>query len=137
MAVESIKSTIGKVCESIQKLYNSVRPAAMKIPPILLACSMAKRPGLSSIVSIGNIIKNMSEYGIPTEAGPDGTENMNNVMVKCIVEEVYRALKEDANIQVATKPLSMRLTGTGANSSGPVQVVGTNVNCGESVGLIQ
>ena len=102
-----------------------------------MLCSLAKRPGLSALISFGNIIQEMSKEGMPTETLPDGTPNMMNKMVYAVVKETFRALKEDANIQVALAPGSVNIVATGGNSGGPVTVTGPNINIATGHALIQ
>jgi hypothetical protein len=124
---------IEQICDAIRNLFDKIRPAAAAIPGIIMVCSLLKRPGLSVMVSAGNIIKRQSEFGAPTGMAPDGTPNMMNGLIVTIVDEVYRALREDANIQVAYGPGTINVTATGANSGGPVTVVGANINYGKGV----
>lgn len=109
-------------------LKNNMRKPATILPAILMVCSLVKRPGLSCIISTSNIIQSLSEKGIPTENLPDGTPNLMNQLVQSITCELIRALKEDANIQVALQPGSIVVNAAGANAGGPVTVVGTNIN---------
>lgn len=105
---------IESVIKSIKNLFdNELRTAANIIPGIIMICSLAKRPGLSALISFGRIIQELEKSGMPTEPLPDGTPNMMNKMVHHVVCEVFRALKEDANIQVALAPGSVNIVATG------------------------
>lgn len=121
---------IKTICDSIKNLFNTIRPAAPLFPAIIMACSLAKRPGLSVILSASNIIRKQAEFGAPTEQAPDGQPNMMNALIVEIVDEVYRALREDANIQVSLAPGSVLSLGTGASPSGPVTVQCSSINFG-------
>lgn len=105
---------IESVTNAIRDLFNNkLRKAANVIPGIIMLCSLAKRPGLSTLISFGNIIQEISKEGIPTEPLPDGTPNMMNKMIHAVIKETFRALKEDANIQVAIAPGSINVVATG------------------------
>ena len=102
-----------------------------------MVCSLIKRPGLSVMVSTANIIKFLGEKGIETRANPDGSDNRTNILVAGIVNELYRALRFDSNVQVAFGPGSMAITASGSNAGGPVVVTGTNINIPNGVAQIQ
>lgn len=105
---------VESVTNAIRDLFNNkLRKAANVIPGIIMICSLAKRPGLSCMLSFGNIIQEMEKDGIPTVPLPDGSPNLMNKMVHHIVCETFRALKEDANIQVAIAPGSINVVATG------------------------
>lgn len=105
---------IESITSSIRNLFdNKLRTAANIIPGIIMICALAKRPGLSCLISFGNIVQEMEKEGMPTGPLPDGTPNLMNKMVKSVVCEVFRAMKEDANIQVALAPGSVNIVATG------------------------
>lgn len=137
MAVEGAKTAIQSICQTIQTLMESIRPPANIIPGIIMICSLVKRPGLSTIFSVGNIITNLSKKGFITGKNEDGSANMTNLLVEAIVSEIYRAIKKDMNLQVAFQPGSMMFMGTGANAGGPVVVNGVNTTFGQGVGVAQ
>lgn len=129
---------IESITNSIKELFDGkLRKAANIIPGIIMLCSLAKRPGLSALISFGNIIQEISKQGMPTDTLPDGTPNMMNKMVYAIVKETFRALKEDANIQVALGPGTINVVATGGNAGGPVTVTGPNINVVTGNALMQ
>lgn len=129
---------IENITNSIRNLFtNTLQKPANIIPAIVMLCSLVRRPGLSSIISLGNICKNLAEEGIPTEPLPDGTPNLMVKFANAVTKEIYRSLKEDANIQIAIGPGALNIVATGANSGGPVTCVGSNVAPGSGVGLLQ
>lgn len=118
---------VKSICDTIKNFAQSkIRSAFPAIPAIIMLCSLAKRPGLSTIMSVINISQNFKKHGIPTEVNEDGTPNLNVQMAYIIVDEIYRALREDAKIQGAGAPGAVNFVGTGANAGGPVAVVGSN-----------
>ena len=118
-------------------LTNQLRQPATIISSIILLCSLVRRPGLSCLISTSKIIQQNAKDGIPTEKAPDGSPNLMNLFAKNVVCEVFRALKEDANIQIAIQPGSLSITSNGSNAGGPVVSQGTNTSAGEGVGLLQ
>ena len=126
-----------QICTSISNVINKyTRMAFSTIPALIMVCSLIKRPGLSVTMSTANIIKAQACFGAPTGDLPDGTPNMMNALVKEVVNEVYRALREDAQIQIGGGPGSIMSVTTGGNAAGPVTCVGTNMNYFNLRGLI-
>lgn len=114
---------IESITNSIKNLLNStLRTPAKIIPGIILICSLARRPGLSCLISFGNVVQDISKQGLFTDKLPSGASNKMNAFAKAIICEVFRSLKEDANIQVALPIGSISFVGTGANAGGPVTV---------------
>jgi hypothetical protein len=131
IGIEETVKTLRQVFE------NSLRTPANSISGIIMALSLSKRPGLSTILSTGNILQSLSKQGIPTDNLPDGTPSLMNKMVSTVVDEVFRALREDANVQVAFEPMSINVTVNGANAGGPVTSIGSNTNYAKGVAVIQ
>lgn len=130
--------TIENIISSIKNLFESeLRSPANFISGIILICGLARRPGLSCILSTGNIIQEISKKGIPTDNLPDGSPNLMNQLISSIVCETYRALKEDSNVQIALAPGSINVMATGGNAGGPVTCVGPNINFATGQALIQ
>ena len=88
-------------------------------------CSLLKRPGLSTIVSVANIVKDLNMLGIPTGPNPDGSPNLTVASTYAITKEIFRALRLDAVVQVGGGPMTWdiqvgNLKGTNVNSGGPM-----------------
>ena len=128
---------IADISNSIKSLFNVTRQPAPEIPGMLMAIGCTQKPGLSTVVYTGNIVKALSKHNIPTDPLPDGSENKTVALVIAIVEEVYRAMREDANIQVAHMPGAISVLTTGANSGGPVVSQGININFSKGQAIIQ
>ena len=72
-------------------------------------------------------LKDISKI-ITTTHYVDGTPNYTNIMVNEIVSEIYRAIREDMNVQTVIKPGGITFNGVGGNAGGPVNVTGVNIN---------
>ena len=129
--------TIASIANTLKGLFNITRQPAPEIPGMLMAIGCTQKPGLSSAVSIGNIVKRLNKHSIPTDPLPDGTENKTVQMCLAIVDEIYRAMREDANVQIAYSPGTISIFATGANEAGPVVSQGFNINFSKGVGIIQ
>lgn len=129
---------IKEITSSFRNMFDSsLRTPANIISGIILICGLARRPGLSCLLSTGNIIQEISKKGIPTDDLPDGSPNLMNQLIASIVCETYRALKEDADIQIALAPGSINVVASGGNAGGPVVCTGPNVNYATGKALMQ
>ena len=124
------------ICNTIANLFNNVRPAFPQLSRLLLVCSMIRRPGLSVIQSVSNIVKDLNKVGIPTGPMPDGSPNLTVAYTFASTKEVYRAAKKDASIQVGIQPGSRMLTAFGSNAGGPIVAQGFNTNPSMGFGTI-
>jgi hypothetical protein len=72
---------------------------------------------------LANVCQAFEALGIPTEPNPDGSPNLVVKMSYAILNEVYRAMQEDAVIQGGANigSVTIQTTGTGGVS------VGTNI----------
>lgn len=119
---------INSIANKITSLFSTTRSPAPQIPGILMAAGATQMPGLSVSKSCGKVASRLMEHGIPTDALPDGTENKTLVLVKAIVEEVYRAIREDSNTQIVFPPGAISIMTMGANGGGPMVSQGININ---------
>lgn len=132
-----IMITIQSIADTITALFEKARPALQPIPALIMLCSLMQRPGLSAALIAAAIIRRQSEAGAPTGALPDGSRNVAEAMEVIRVEEILKAIKQNAKVEVVVPPGSITFTGTGANSGGPVVVTGTNVGAANIPGLIR
>ena len=114
---------ISQICETIRNYFASTRPPVEQIPRPLLACSLMRRPGLSTIVSVSNIIRDLNMLGFNTGPMPDGSPNMTVAFTYAIVKEIFRALRLDAVVQVGMGSAALNI------QAGPYMA--TNINCGD------
>ena len=129
--------TISDISNTLKGLFDITRQPAPQIPGMLMAVGCMQKPGLSTAVSIGNIVKRLNKHSIPTDPLPDGSENKTVQIALAIVDEVYRAIREDANIQIAYAPGTISILSNGANSAGPVISQGININFCKGQGIVQ
>ena len=88
------------------------------------------------MIIASKIIKRQSEAGAPVGSAADGTANVAEAMERIRVEEMVRALKMDSRIQIGIPIGGIKITGTGANSGGPVQITGFNINAAHGDGVL-
>lgn len=129
--------TIADITNQIKNLFDISRQPAPEIPGMLMAIGCKQKPGLSSKLSLGNIVRTLDQHEIPTDPLPDGTENKTVQVALAIVDEIYRAIREDANIQVAHEPGAITIMASGANSGGPVISQGININFSKGQAIVQ
>ena len=127
---------INKIFDFINSMLNKARGPLQAIPSIILVCSAINRPGLSAMLIASNIIRRQSEAGAPSGLAKDGGANIAEAMERIRVEEIIKAIKMDAKIQVGIPIGGIQFTGTGANMGGPVVVTGFNINSPYGIGLI-
>lgn len=128
---------IREIGQAFETAFSTLRKPANVISTIIMLCALVKRPGLSCLVSTSNILQDIAKQGVPTENLPDGTPNLMNKVIASTVCEVFRALKEDANIQIAVPPGALSVKVSGANAGGPIEAFGFNISSGGGVGLLQ
>ena len=125
---------IESICKTIINYFQRERAPFPQLSRILLVCSMIRRPGLSTIQSVGNIVKDLNRLGIPTGQMPDGSANLTVAVMFAATKEHHRAIKNDMSIQVGCQPGSMMVTAYGGKAGGPVVVQGMNMSTGTLYG---
>ena len=119
---------LSSIGQSFKNSFKSIRTPAQLLSSVMMLCAMGKRPGLSCMLSTSNILQDLSKSGIPTGPLPDGSPNLMNEMVSSVVCEVFRAIKEDLNIQVIIPPGAITVQSNGGNAGGPIVTMGININ---------
>lgn len=130
------KFNIKTICDGIEKAIQYCRVPISYIPATLLVCSAVQRPGLSAMVIASNIIRRQAEAGAPFGLSADGTANVAEAMERIRVEEMVKALKMDARVQIGLPIGGIQITGTGGNAGGPVTITGFNINNAHGDGII-
>ena len=128
--------TTNDICDKISNWINIARVPLAAIPAAILTCSAINRPGLSPMIIASNIIRRQSEAGAPFGRAADGSANVAEAMERIRVEEMVKALKMDAKVQVGIPIGGIQFQGTGYNAGGPVVIKGFNPNSPWGVGII-
>ena len=106
------------------------------VPTPLILVGVPRRSGLSPTKIASNIISRKSEAGLPVGALPSGAVNPDEIMERIRVEEIIKALQEDALISIAIPP-GITLTAAGISPAGPVSVFGSTITYTKGYGVIQ
>ncbi len=106
------------------------------IPTPMILVGVPKRGGLSAIKIATRIISRKSEAGLPVGPLPNGNTNPDEIMERIRIEEIIRALQEDAIISVAIPP-GITVSATGISPAGPVSVFGSSITYTKGYGVIQ
>lgn len=106
-------------------------PTGNLVPASLLAYAGNLKPGMDADKIAARIIRRKSEAGLPVGPLPGGQTAPDEIMEKIRMEEIIKALQQDARIDVCTKA-GTQLQATGGNAGGPIQVFGTLIgtSCG-------
>ena len=106
------------------------------IPTILMLVGVPRRPGLSPTKIATRIIARKSEAGLPVGALPSGSVSPDEIMERIRIEEIIKALQEDAKITIAV-PIGIPIQASGISPTGPVTVFGTTIKPTKGYGVIQ
>lgn len=128
---------ITSILNTITDTIDSVKTPATSVPPFILALGGRFRSGISPSIVAAKIIQRQSEAGAPYGPSADGSANIAEAMERIRVEEIVKALKFDAQVQISIPPGGISITATGANAGGPVVVQGTNSTIVNGYGIIQ
>lgn len=121
-------ANINDILDSISSILNASRIPPPNIPPIMLLTGSKKRPGLSASMIAANIITRQTEAGAPEGVLPSGNKNISELMEIIRVEEIIKALKNDARIDIAIPP-GIQVTAGGT--------VGITTSIGSGTGIIR
>lgn len=127
-------NSIKNIINELASLLNINTSKPQSIAPIL-RLKASKRNGLSATVSTQNILKKKQELGLPTGTLPNGNPNIDDIMIKMIFEEVYRALREDAVNEVAIN-IGGQLSAAGSAGPVPCTVTGKIISIQTGSGTI-
>ncbi len=133
MDYNSIDSIIGGF-DKVLSLSSVGGPPPVPTPLILVG--VPQRPGLSPTKIATRIISRKSEAGLPVGALPSGVISPDEIMERIRIEEIIKALQEDAIISVAI-PMGITVSAAGTSPSGPVTVMGSTISISKGYGIIQ
>lgn len=116
-----------KIIEKITSFLKGVKAPAEVLPPFLLKCVSATRPGLSVYRTVTNIIEDNIKCGIPTGKNPDGSDNKINQYTYNVVKNIFDAIRNDAMVQSSIGSNTVMVQAMGGNAGGPVTCTGYNI----------
>jgi hypothetical protein len=110
--------------------------SVLPIPSPVIFIGVPKKQGLSPTKIASRIISRKSEAGLPIGNLPSGNTSPDEIMWRIAVEEIVKALQEDAVISVSIPP-GLTLTASGISPAGPVTVFGATITFGSGYATIQ
>lgn len=119
---------IEKISSAITQVLTKMRKPAQAVPPILLACDLAQRPGMSAIALTAAILAEFEKEGIPTGTNEDGSPNLIAQTEYARARALINHIQTCAVVDTVLKPMTINIQGTGANAGGPVQVISYNTD---------
>ena len=122
--------TIEDICNKIENMFKKIIKPAPEIPSILRWCGGSNKPGLSNIISLTNVVKDLSKNGIPTGYMPDGSPNLTVAVCCSLINEDTRRNVEDMSIQGSAKNGSIQVTGVAETIGGPAAITAVNMSGG-------
>ena len=120
--------------DKVLKLSSIGGPPPLPTPLILVG--VPRRTGLSPTKIASRIIARKSEAGLPVGVLPSGQVSPDEIMERIRVEEIIKALQQDAIISVAIPP-GITLSAAGISPTGPVSVFGSTITFSKGYGVIQ
>jgi hypothetical protein len=130
-------SSINSIITGFDKMLNlSSVGAPPQVPTLLILSGVPRRSGLSPTKISSRIIARKGEAGLPIGTLPSGSANPEEIMWGIVVEEIVKALQQEAVISVAI-PAGITLTAAGASAAGPVTVMGSTIMYSKGYGVIQ
>ena len=130
-------NNIDSIIEGFNKVLNlSSIGGPPPVPTPIILVGVPRRGGLSPTKIASRIIARKSEAGLPVGVLPSGAINPDEIMERIRIEEIIKALQQDAIISVAIPP-GITLTATGISPTGPVSVFGSTITISKGYGVIQ
>ncbi len=123
------------IINQTKDLLKTPKTKAPKIPAPLVA-NGKKRTGLSYVEMTTKFMGIMADKGFKIGTHVDGTPDFNSIMVETIFKIVVEALKYDGAFTVSIPP-GIKLTASGGNAGGPIQVVGQTIEYAVGSAVIQ
>ena len=91
---------------------------------------------LSAIDIASKIIERKKEIGIGIGPLSSGAKNVDLRMEVIRIEEIINALTTESVIEIEIPP-GIKVTASGANAGGPIQVVGATIDLVKAKGIIR
>lgn len=117
------------VKDILKSILGSFKIPDIPPPPIdpLTILETVKNPGLSPRKIASEIIARQSEAGAPFGPLPSGGDNVAEKMELIRVQEIVKALQQDARITVSVPP-GILVTGTAISPVGPLPVIASTTS---------
>ena len=128
--IDDIISGFGKVLN-----LSSVSPPP-SVPSPLILTGVPTRTGLSPTKIASKIIARKAEAGLLVGVLPSGEVSPDEMMEIIRIEEIVKALQQEAIITVVIPP-GVSLTAAGVSAAGPVSVFGSTIILAKGYGVIQ
>lgn len=129
-------SNIESIIGGFQKVLTIKVPNTTRVPAPLILIGSPLRSGLSPTKIASRIIARKSEAGLPVGALPSGGVAPDEIMERIRIEEIVKALQQEATITVAI-PAGTALTAAGTSPAGPVTVFGSTITITTAFGILQ
>jgi hypothetical protein len=130
-------SNISSMLSGFDKIISlSLAGTVPPVPTPLILVGVPRRSGLSPSKIASRIIARKSEAGLPVGVLPSGTISPDEIMERIRIEEIIKALQQEAIITIAVPP-GTSLSAAGISPSGPVTVFGSTITFTKGYGVIQ
>jgi hypothetical protein len=130
-------SNISSMLSGFDKIISlSLTGTVPPVPTPLILVGVPRRSGLSPSKIASRIIARKSEAGLPVGVLPSGTISPDEIMERIRIEEIIKALQQEAIITIAVPP-GTSLSAAGISPSGPVTVFGSTITFTKGYGVIQ
>ena len=130
-------SNISSMLSGFDKIISlSLTGTVPPVPTPLILVGVPRRSGLSPSKIASRIIARTSEAGLPVGVLPSGTISPDEIMERIRIEEIIKALQQEAIITIAVPP-GTSLSAAGISPSGPVTVFGSTITFTKGYGVIQ
>lgn len=123
------------IINQTQELLKTPKTKSPKIPAPLIA-NGKKRTGLSYIESTSRFMGIMADKGFKIGTHVDGTPDLFSIAFETAFMVIYEALKYDGSFSVSIPP-GIKITASGGNAGGPIQVVGQTIEYANGSAIVQ
>ncbi len=130
-------NNIDTIIESFDKVLKlSSIGGSPSVPVPLILVGIPKRSGLSPTKIASRIIARKSEAGLPVGVLPSGAISPDEIMERIRIEEIVKALQQEAIITVAINQ-GIPIQAAGISPTGPVTVFGSTIYFAKGYAIIQ
>ncbi len=127
--------TVEEILEQTQNLLKTPKTKSPKIPAPLIA-NANKRTGISYIDMTRKLMAIMNDKGFKIGTHVDGTPDFMMILCENMFKIIVDTLKYDAAFSVSIPP-GIKVTASGGNAGGPIQVAGQTITYAVGSAIIQ